>query len=810
MRTTPRWIPGGVPLAVSPRGLVALREDLGLLESMWQETEAGQGLEEVLQVLVRAHGNDVFTLPDFLAVSVEEDAVRVVGRGAFQVRVVADGGEQVFSAPRVVVWDEACFTGVRDLTVVLEPADVGTTPGLPLRSGLVEASTLTWQEPGTGPGPADRGAGEPVPDPVTPVPDPAPGPGAPVTAPAVVAGPVVAAESAVVGGPAVVAEPAVVGVAGVLGGPAEPGVPAPPSPGGAPLDPVPAEPAGRVPETWSAAPVAAPAVVAEPGVPAELASLEPAPAGDAGATLRPEDVDPYAGPRWAQGAQETTVPDPEDQVGNLGAPEVLGTPEVSEVPEVPVTPNIPEVPGTPEVSGALEAPGMPEAPEVPHIPGTPEVSGVPGAPGVPGAGLEGPGDQPGPGAPSHVPDLAQSASPVPAAPLPALPAPIPSAPPAPSAQPAPSRPSQDPGPASVEQVEEDYFGHLFDATSLTPHRVEDAAIRQVHCDDVSPLDAVSARHQPQGDPQAPGTGQGTGQVPDPPGGASGELPGGLPDPPGGTLAAGDGWRHDGRTVSSAQLRAECQAALPQGGDAAALPGPAGGTGLSGGAPGELPGQVPDPPGGLPGGPPGGLPDPPAGLPGGALAAGDDWRHDGCTVSSAQLRAEHQVLGTGLPLPPGTVPDGSAPMVLAAFCPANHPNPVHASRCRQCGAEVTSATGMVRRPPLGLLRASTGATAVLDADVVVGRRPQVTTRSGGPTPHLIAVASPDLGISKSHCAIRVEGWDLTVEDLRSRNGTVLLRPGEAPHRVPEHGSTFLRTGDVIDLGENVTLTIEEAR
>lgn len=732
MRTTPRWIPGGVPLAVSPRGLVALREDLGLLESMWQETEAGQGLEEVLQVLVRAHGNDVFTLPDFLAVSVEEDAVRVVGRGAFQVRVVADGGEQVFSAPRVVVWDEACFTGVRDLTVVLESADVGTTPGLPLRSGLVEASTLTWQEPGTGPGPTDRGAGEPVPDPVTPVPDPAPGPGAPVTAPAVVAGPVVAAESAVVGGPAVVAEPAVVGV---LGGPAEPGVPAPPSPGGAPLDPVPAEPAGRVPETWSAAPVAAPAVVAEPGVPAELASPEPAPAGDAGATLRPEDVDPYAGPRWAQGAQETAVPGPEDQVGNLGAPEVLGTPEVSEVPEVPVTPNIPEVPGTPEVSGALEAPGMPEAPEVPHIPGTPEVSGVPGAPGAPGAGLEGPGDQPGPGAPSHVPDLAQSASPVPAAPLPALPAPIPSAPPAPSAQPAPSRPPQDPGPASVEQVEEDYFGHLFDATSLTPHRVEDAAIRQVHCDDVSPLDAVSARHQPQGDPQAPGTSQGTGQVPDPPGGASGELPGG---------------------------------------------------------------------------PPGGLPDPPAGLPGGALAAGGDWRHDGCTVSSAQLRAEHQALGTGLPLPPGTVPDGSAPMVLAAFCPANHPNPVHASRCRQCGAEVTSATGMVRRPPLGLLRASTGATAVLDADVVVGRRPQVTTRSGGPTPHLIAVASPDLGISKSHCAIRVEGWDLTVEDLRSRNGTVLLRPGEAPHRVPEHGSTFLRTGDVIDLGENVTLTIEEAR
>ena len=788
MRTTPRWIPGGVPLAVSPRGLVALREDLGLLESMWQETEAGQGLEEVLQVLVRAHGNDVFTLPDFLAVSVEEDAVRVVGRGAFQVRVVADGGEQVFSAPRVVVWDEACFTGVRDLTVVLESADVGTTPGLPLRSGLVEASTLTWQEPGTGPVPADRGAGEPVPDPVTPVPNPVPGPGvpveSPVAAPAVVVGPGVAAEPAVVGGSALVAGSA------VLGGPAVAGVPAPPSPGGTPLDPAPAEPAGHVPATWPASPVPAP-------VPAEPASPDPAPAGDAGATLRPEDVDPYAGPRWAQGAQETAVPGPEGQVGSLGAPGVPGTPED---PEALVTPDVPGVPEVPEVPSTPGTPEMYETPKACSTPGAPEVSGVPGAFG---AGPDSPGDQPGPGAPSYAPDPAQSAPPapaalpVPAAPLPAPPAPIPAAPPAPSVQLAPDRPSQDPGPASVEQVEEDYFGHLFDATSLTPHRVEDAAIRQVHCDDVSPLDAVSARHQPQGDPQAPGTGQ----VPDPPGGASGELPGGLPgglpDPPGGVPAAGGDWRHDGRTVSSAQRRAEHQAALSQGGDAAAPPAPAGATGLPGGAPGELPGQVPDPPGGLP--------DPP----GGAPAAGGDWRHDGCTVSSAQLRAEHQALAA-LPLPPGTVPDGSAPMVLAAFCPANHPNPVHASRCRQCGAEVTSATGMVRRPPLGLLRASTGATAVLDADVVVGRRPQVTTRSGGPTPHLIAVASPDLGISKSHCAIRVEGWDLTVEDLRSRNGTVLLRPGEAPHRVPEHGSTFLRTGDVIDLGEDVTLTIEEAR
>ena len=49
--------------------------------------------------------------------------------------------------------------------------------------------------------------------------------------------------------------------------------------------------------------------------------------------------------------------------------------------------------------------------------------------------------------------------------------------------------------------------------------------------------------------------------------------------------------------------------------------------------------------------------------------------------------------------------------------------------------------------------------------------------------------------------------MRVEDLGSTNGTFLLRAGEEPRRVPEHQQLFLRIGDVIDIGDGTTLTVE---
>ena len=191
-------------------------------------------------------------------------------------------------------------------------------------------------------------------------------------------------------------------------------------------------------------------------------------------------------------------------------------------------------------------------------------------------------------------------------------------------------------------------------------------------------------------------------------------------------------------------------------------------------------------------------------PKGSVPSGEQGKHDGRTVSAAGLDATGNALGgqTGLDEPSGT-----GPSVMAVFCEAGHPNPVHASSCRECDGTITSRTGQVEQPVLGVLRVSSGATAVLDADIIIGRLPQGTSSTAAQSPRLLAVPSPGKAISKTHCAVRVEGWDMRVEDLGSTNGTFLLRAGEEPRRVPEHQQLLLRAGDIIDIGDGTTLTVE---
>ena len=194
----------------------------------------------------------------------------------------------------------------------------------------------------------------------------------------------------------------------------------------------------------------------------------------------------------------------------------------------------------------------------------------------------------------------------------------------------------------------------------------------------------------------------------------------------------------------------------------------------------------------------------AASPNGSAPSGAQGKHDGRTVSAVGLHAARNALGgqTGLDEPSGT-----GPSVMAVFCEAGHPNPVHASSCRECDSTITSGTGQVERQVLGVLRVSSGATAILDTDVIIGRLPQGTSSTAAQRPRLLAVPSPGKAISKTHCAVRVEGWDMRVEDLGSTNGTFLLRAGEEPRRVLEHQQLFLRVGDIIDIGDGTTLTVE---
>ncbi len=162
----------------------------------------------------------------------------------------------------------------------------------------------------------------------------------------------------------------------------------------------------------------------------------------------------------------------------------------------------------------------------------------------------------------------------------------------------------------------------------------------------------------------------------------------------------------------------------------------------------------------------------------ATVVGD---HDGATISVAEARALREQLP---PLPP-------APVVQAAQAAPDAPT-----------ALIPTATSA------GRVRVSSGQVVTLDRTVVIGRRPRATRASGADLPHLVAVDSPQQDISRSHLEIRPEGDTVLVVDLHTTNGSTLLRPGNEPVRLHPGESTLVLSGDVIDLGDGVTLLFED--
>ncbi|MGK3952153.1 FHA domain-containing protein [Microbacterium sp. I2] len=151
-------------------------------------------------------------------------------------------------------------------------------------------------------------------------------------------------------------------------------------------------------------------------------------------------------------------------------------------------------------------------------------------------------------------------------------------------------------------------------------------------------------------------------------------------------------------------------------------------------------------------------------------------HDGETISLAQARALKAAAGES----------SSAAVPVSPF---------------------TSPLAPPRPPAPGQVRLSTGQVVMLDRTVVIGRRPRSTRVSGTDLPHLVAVDSPQQDISRSHVELRVEGESIVATDLRTTNGTTLLRAGSEPMRLhPGEGSVVV-PGDVLDLGDGITVAIE---
>jgi hypothetical protein len=194
----------------------------------------------------------------------------------------------------------------------------------------------------------------------------------------------------------------------------------------------------------------------------------------------------------------------------------------------------------------------------------------------------------------------------------------------------------------------------------------------------------------------------------------------------------------------------------------------------------------------------GIPDFGAG--GGSTPGGYDGDHDGMT----QLAEDLPVGYTPPPLP-AAPPPGT---VLAALCPAGHPNAPHSRSCRLCGQLIVEGDPIpVPRPVLARIRLSTGELVDVDRAVVIGRSPYVSRVAAADLPRLVAVPSPNQDISRAHVEIRPEDWHLVVADLDSTNGTTVRPPGRAPQRLRPGQEVVVEPGWAVELGDGISFAVE---
>lgn len=862
MNTQVNWYAGTTLSAVSESGFVALEGPNDLLLDLWRELEDGANLQRLLQVLAGYYNNNVFHLPDFVAGVFSDGAVHLALRGSITAEVTqVNGFVRTVSALNPIAWEEVRLDDVAALVIQAHGAG---TEALPLRSGVTRASMLHWQlrevnrlvgavksqaysgyssnsaasGVSAASAPATRsaqsvasaysgysaGSAASVYSPASVVPSAAEASAArslledtPISE--VSSQPVVGLLPSAPSPEADAAETSAATAVSALSEPS-PQLPSAPSPA-APSVELLSAPSPQLPAVPAPNPVAASASLAAelvPGPNPDLSIATASPAAPSPASFSPAAPSPVAqtpatehfeaissapspAPSGAHAAPvaadlpsqassatsaasaEANAPTSLLDVPADAAPVPAPAAPSAEISEAAPSPEPVSAPAQPKVSRAAAAlaamlggssaaknqapaPAAYSAPVAPaanyrmdDAPATVPTEVVPAAPAVPSAPLA-------PGANFQEPAAYSAPLAAPSAPVVAPSAPL-AAPSAPAssgelviADARAARATAAPAaPESQQNPEDQYFGHLYGQTIGVD--VENAAVRELRDDEASGLEFnfeqgegldFSRRKGEKAEPTGPIQGINEGNP------FSSSPFGGDP------ATAGSDPVPNPRT-QSAELPLEAQATqINPVGNAVPLPG------------------VQAPTGAL------------------DVAPGTPWTHDGYTIA---------VPTGGVQAPPPPVADSAnadsdGPEVLAINCVNGHPNPVHASSCRICGGALNGKIVHVKRPSLGTLVASTGGSVTLDADVIVGRLPKAAP---GTAVHLMAVASPTKSISKSHCRINIDDWELNLEDLNSTNGTYLLREGQLPRRLGGGQRELLRYGDRIDLGDGVVLSVE---
>ncbi len=112
-------------------------------------------------------------------------------------------------------------------------------------------------------------------------------------------------------------------------------------------------------------------------------------------------------------------------------------------------------------------------------------------------------------------------------------------------------------------------------------------------------------------------------------------------------------------------------------------------------------------------------------------------------------------------------------------------------------------------PLAVLVFATGERVVVDRPIVLGRNPRQVgdVEPDAPRPRLIKLSLP--AISRRHAAVHLDRWTATIDDLGSANGTTIALPGRPAAPVRPGHPVELVPRSVVDLGGEVSFTVEEA-
>ena len=180
---------------------------------------------------------------------------------------------------------------------------------------------------------------------------------------------------------------------------------------------------------------------------------------------------------------------------------------------------------------------------------------------------------------------------------------------------------------------------------------------------------------------------------------------------------------------------------------------------------------------------------------------------GLGVAADSADSDGTVFSTGIAMThkPAAPRSGSDNLILAVVCSFGHPNPPGSPRCRRCGQPVDNANPrLVQKPSLAQLITAGGARVDVTDSVLIGRAPSAQAGDGNPI--LLPIPSPNSDISRTHLKVAVKDWDIVATDLHSTNGTMLVRPGQAPVRMMPGTPVTVDPGTILDLGDGGVITV----